>query len=433
MVFLLVGSASLAVRTSFSGLNTLRKLDVLRKAKQDSPESEESNTDSKSFMAEYSKNQDRGLTQEPEDDSGPDSPDDYQPPTSPIDENFETKEITDAIKFIEFKMDEVNTLIKECIDNRYSVELMADVREVRKECVGNSFQILIINYRENIKKIKEILVELVKIKLEALTQDHDDEVNFFLDILDQLIEADFSLPESLQVVKQSSQYYVSPRFFDKIITLASPELQAFHVIHKRLRDARYDLQKSLESHAAEEDQFLDIVQSKSEFYEKAFPAPDFSQETRKLTGKGGRQGHHHHGRSLDQKGHVHHHHDRSLGHDRGSHKHHHKHRGLSHKVKEGHRKSKTEGHQHNLDLQKIKAKEGIVKLLQTKGGFEKLGEILQRLHSKYSGKELQERELLDQIVDPLERGNEMGWEPDDGKRGNQREDIMGARKPKQEL
>ena len=86
-----------------------------------------------------------------------------------------------------------------------------------------------------------------------------------------------------------------------------------------------------------------------------------------------------------------------------------------------------------IDLQKIRAKEGIIKLLQTKGGFEKLGGILQKLHSKYSGKPLQERELLDQMLDPLERGNEMGWESDDGKRGNQREDIIGAGHPKHDL
>ena len=344
--------------------NNIPELGNKRIKNPDSTDNEQMVPNGKAFLEEYKKSKSRKLqgikqnhrkldgddgAEEPTEESAADeneemSEEEPQIDASPIDENFETKEVMDAVYFIEYKMNEINALIQECIDLRFGSGVLTDIRAVRKECAGASFQILTFNYQESLRKIKGVLLELMKIRLEQVQVDHDDEVSFFLDILDQLIENDYSLPESLQVVKESSRYYVSPRFFDKIISLSTNELQAFHVIHKRLRDARYDLQKSLESHANEEDQFIDAVESKTEFYDKAFTplSPDevsdeFRRKKRELKGEEKSNKHH---RKLDLKENKNNHkHHRRL--NKGATKNSH----LNH-----HRKLNSEHHKHHQKM-----------------------------------------------------------------------------------
>lgn len=390
ITLLLISATAHCVQPIISNLELLRKLDKKRNLAPSEPvtRSPLPDSDQSSFLSQYNKNQPRGLNEE-----APLSHFDQEPEENLIDLNFEAREITEAINFVEFKMNEINSLIEECIDNRFSTSLMASIKEVRKECVGSSYQILINSYHESLKKIKEILLELIKIKLERIQTDHDEEASFFLDILDQLIDCDYSLPESLQIVKQSSQYYVSPRFFDKIIELSKTELQAFHEIHKRLRDARTDLQNSLESHASSEEGHVELLESRGNTYDLAF-TPKLPVLDRKMRG-----------------------------------------------INPG-----------AVDIQNV-AK--VAKMIET----QKAQEVAQRKIADYfnskEGKELMEgvmaglnsqdqarsrgqppsqqahrpRELLEELPtsepETLQRGDEMGWVKDSGKRGEQRDDIMG--------
>lgn len=185
--------------------------------------------------------------------------------------NFETQEIQDAINFIEFKMNEINVLIQECINEEFEKDIMADVFIVKHQCVGTTFQILYFNYREGVRKLKEILLELLKIKLQQLDDVYEDEANFFIDMLDQLIDMDYDLPQSILVAKRASRFYVSPRFFDSLITIARPELKAFHKIHKRLRQARNEIQANLEAHEHKQEEYIDNLEHKAEVYEQEKP------------------------------------------------------------------------------------------------------------------------------------------------------------------
>ena len=102
--------------------------------------------------------------------------------------NFETQEVQDAVGFIEFKMNEMNVLIQQCIDEQFEIDVMADVKVVKHECVGTTFQVLFFSYREGLRKLKDILLELLKIKLQQLDDIYEDEANFFIDLLNELID-----------------------------------------------------------------------------------------------------------------------------------------------------------------------------------------------------------------------------------------------------
>lgn len=377
-------------RPVISNLELLRKLDKKRNlaVSESAPRSLLPDSDQASFLSLYKKNQPRGLNE-----AAPLTSFDHEQSDSYIDLNFEAREITEAINFVEFKMNEINSLIQECIDNRFATSIMADIKQVRRECVGSSYQILINSYHESLKKIKEILLELIKIKLEHLQKDHDEETSFFLDVLDQLIDCDYSLPESLQIVKQSSQYYVSPRFFDKIIELSKAELQAFHEIHKRLRDARTDLQNSLESHVSQEEEHVELLESRGNTYDLAF-TPKLPVLDRKMQGVN--QG------AID--------------------------------IRNVPKVAKM------IESQKAQemAQRKIAEYFNSKEGKDLMEGVMAGLKSqeraRSQGQQPPQRSSRPRQLnedtpasrpEPLERGDEMGWVKDSGKRGTQRDDIMG--------
>jgi hypothetical protein len=167
---------------------------------------------------------------------------------------FETQEIQETVDFIEFKMSEINALIKECIDRHFVYDPMADLNDVKHDCAGNSYQILTMSYQEGMRRVKDVLVELIKLKLPQISDNMNEEVDFFVDLIEQLVDSDFRIEETLHVAKRASKYYVSPRLFDRIIYNAQAEIMAFAAIQGRLRGARNDVMKTLEGYQIEEEE-----------------------------------------------------------------------------------------------------------------------------------------------------------------------------------
>ncbi len=91
------------------------------------------------------------------------------------------------------------------------------------------------NYKEAISRVKDIFLEIIKLKLIDLDEEYDDEINFFLDLLSDFIDKDFKIKESLEIAKTSAKYYVSPHFFDSLIEICEPEIDALNELHDKLK------------------------------------------------------------------------------------------------------------------------------------------------------------------------------------------------------
>ena len=75
-------------------------------------------------------------------------------------------------------------------------------------------------------------------KVADLDEEYDDEINFFLDLLSDFVDKDFKIKESLEIAKDSSKYYVSPHFFESLIEICEPEIDALNELHENLRKNR---------------------------------------------------------------------------------------------------------------------------------------------------------------------------------------------------
>lgn len=63
-------------------------------------------------------------------------------------------------------------------------------------------------------------MELLKIKLGKLGDDYIDEINYFIDMLENLIMHDYDVEKSMDTIRKAAKYYVSPRFFDRLVQLS---------------------------------------------------------------------------------------------------------------------------------------------------------------------------------------------------------------------
>lgn len=209
---------------------------------------------------------------------------DYSEPEEPeptldqeFDTNFESEEIKETLAMVEYKMAEVNELMKECIEQEFAADLMADRDQVMTECVGLTYQILFFNYQESMRRVKQIFMELLKEKLSHLNEQYLDETEFFLDLLEDLVDKDYIIHDSLEISKSTSKYYVSPRFFDSLIDIATPEIDAFTQLHNRLREARTEIQNLMDEKLREREKYLESLKGEVDKLEATIE-PEYEQE-----------------------------------------------------------------------------------------------------------------------------------------------------------
>lgn len=175
--------------------------------------------------------------------------------------DFEHAQIQTLIKFIEFRLDEVNALINECVQRHFEFDPNVEMRKVKSDCVGNRFQILYRNYHEGLRRLKAILMEMMRIKLQQLDDLYYDEVQYFMDLLEQIVDSDYLVMKTLEVAKQSSKYYSTPRLFEQVVGVVRTEIDTFDAVHQRFATKRRDIQRHLESLFGPEEEPLESVHS----------------------------------------------------------------------------------------------------------------------------------------------------------------------------
>jgi hypothetical protein len=179
---------------------------------------------------------------------------DSLPPEPAVAElDFEHIEIRNLIDFTEFRLDEINALITECVDSMFTNNPFIDGAYVRDECAGSGFQILYANYHEALKRIKTTLLELMRIKLQQLDDLYYDEVIYFIDLVENLVDGDYHVGKTLAVAKRSAKYYSSPRLFESVVAIAKDEIDAFDEVHQNLANKRRRIQMEIEARINKEE------------------------------------------------------------------------------------------------------------------------------------------------------------------------------------
>jgi hypothetical protein len=180
-----------------------------------------------------------------------------------FEKGFEESEIRNSLDFIEFKIRHVQELMVECIKNQFSNDLMATMRKVKDYCVGMTFQILFQNYEEGLRKLKDIITELLRIKFDDLPVEYEEEVDFFMDLIEQFIEKDLSLPQSLKISKRTSKYFVAKDHYTELVNLAQEEISAFDEVHVKIKKSRNEVAALLEEESKEQESYVEALETQA--------------------------------------------------------------------------------------------------------------------------------------------------------------------------
>jgi len=184
-----------------------------------------------------------------------------------FEDGFEESEIRNSIDFIEFKIKHVHKLMVDCIKDKFSQDLLATVKKVKEYCVGLTFQILFQNYEEGLRKLKDIVVEFLRIKFDELPEDYAEEADFFMDMIEDFIDKDLSLPHSMKITKRTSKYFVTEIRYRKLLDLAQEEIEAFDTVHQRIKAARDEVAKMLEAEATQQQGYVGSLEKEADLVE----------------------------------------------------------------------------------------------------------------------------------------------------------------------
>ena len=180
-----------------------------------------------------------------------------------VNEMTETDEIKAALVFVEYKLDEIHSLITECVEGLYEEDILIPYDKVLENCTGYNLQILFMNFKESMRRVKDIFMTILRKKMLELDSDYEDEVDFFLDVLENFIDKDFKLNESLEVSKKYCRYYVSPRFYDSLLEIAAPEIDALNAIHHRLKIKRKNIKQMLKDKVKEQNKHINELNAEA--------------------------------------------------------------------------------------------------------------------------------------------------------------------------
>lgn len=173
---------------------------------------------------------------------------------------FESFEIRVTTHLIRFKINEMSTIMKECIETYFTTHLVPNYNHVKQECVGLNFQVLFQTYEENMRRLRQILMELLRVKTAKMEANYTNEKDFFFDLMENFMERDLDLPKSLRVAAKTMHYFINEPRFLKILVLAEPEINAFDELHKELKKVRTDIQRMIDGHTDEAEKYLETLQ-----------------------------------------------------------------------------------------------------------------------------------------------------------------------------
>lgn len=81
----------------------------------------------------------------------------------------------------------------DCINDVLQDNLYATDETIRRICVGKKYQVFLRNHEEAKQKLRVIFFAIIKKKFENFDPEYDDELEYFLDVLEKFLEKDYNI------------------------------------------------------------------------------------------------------------------------------------------------------------------------------------------------------------------------------------------------
>ena len=178
--------------------------------------------------------------------------------------SLEDEEVQEELNEMKECLNEFKELIFECIEEAYTDNMMVEVEEVMVSCVGPNYEIVDRIYEKNIKQVQKIFLKIWEAKLHPLRDRYMDEIRFFEDTMDMLVNKNCKLSPTIDVVKEKAKYFVNELMFDKIVEVAREEIDCYDEINEYLKSIKIDIQNLIDQKEREKEGQMAALEENAE-------------------------------------------------------------------------------------------------------------------------------------------------------------------------
>lgn len=151
-------------------------------------------------------------------------------------------------------MRELNDLVLDCYQKQLENEDFIKKEKIYRRCVGITNQTVRRVYGEAVQKMKNVYLQIIERKLRNVDWNYEEEILYFLEILNYMFNKDYLFADSMPLFKKASRLYVNPFLFDQLVGVAQKEISSFsrfqRQMHKMISKTKEFLEKKIEKRDA---------------------------------------------------------------------------------------------------------------------------------------------------------------------------------------
>lgn len=166
-------------------------------------------------------------------------------------------------KFIE-DFDFFDEKARSCIVETFQSHMEIPANSLKVICMGRYNEMVHHVYGKNMKRLKRAFFNLVVSSLEPFRVKYEDEIVYFLYILNFITKKDLKLRESLYSVLKMTKYQVHSRRFHDVLKILDELIDDFQTLQDKIIEKRTSLVIYLEKQIKSRDKYLEELEARRE-------------------------------------------------------------------------------------------------------------------------------------------------------------------------
>lgn len=182
------------------------------------------------------------------------------PDIETVEEQIETPDLHSS--YAQLKMDTIEYLeilqerVASCIRNLFPTDPEISAKDLKIECTGLFNQMIFQSYREHLSRLKRVFLDVVRQNLLPLREEYEDELLFFMTMLNMILEKDYNLRTTLSLLPERANFHVNPKKLTILLQVIEPQLKDFEDVLLEVRKIRFDVLTEVPSRVQERDSYL---------------------------------------------------------------------------------------------------------------------------------------------------------------------------------
>ena len=158
----------------------------------------------------------------------------------------------DTIEYLEI----LQSRVASCVANLFPTDPEISAKDLKIECTGLFNQMIFQSYREHLSRLKRVFLDVVRLNLRPLREEYEDELLFFMTMLNMILEKDYSLRTTLSLLPERAYFHVNPKKLTILLKVIEPQVKDFEDVLLEVRKIRLDALAEVPTRVQERDSYI---------------------------------------------------------------------------------------------------------------------------------------------------------------------------------